>query len=180
VTPSAQYRVDSFEWEGEHGFVLDLKQDNPRRQGDLGEVTAAAWLARAGFGVWIPFGHSPNIDLMAQQGDDFYRVQVKTSTRFLNGRWEVMLCTRGGNRSWSGEVKKLDPSTFDFLFVVVGDWRSWLIPATALEGRSGICLGGPKYAAFEVTGRSTPAEACALESPRHSRGSARAAKGSRL
>ena len=144
---------------------MDLRQANPRRQGDLGELEAARWLGRAGLGLWIPFGHSPDVDLIAQSGNRLFRVQVKTSTVFRKGRWEVMLCTRGGNRSWSGEVKKLERSRFDLLFAVVGDWRMWLIPASALEAKSGVRLGGPKYAPFEVTGRSTVPELCALESP---------------
>ena len=142
-----------------------LRQQNPRRQGDLGELEAARWLGQAGFGLWIPFGHSPDVDLIAQRENRLYRVQVKTSTVCRNGRWDVMLCTRGGNRSWSGEVKKLEHSSFDFLFVVVGDWRMWLIPASALDARSGVRLGGPKYAMFEVTQRSTLPTLCALESP---------------
>jgi hypothetical protein len=32
------------------------------------------------------------------------RVQVKTSTDYRLGRWEVTVCTRGGNQSWSGMV----------------------------------------------------------------------------
>jgi hypothetical protein len=36
------------------------------------------------------------------------------------------------------------------LFVLVGDGRRWFIPADAVEGGSGLRLGGPKYAQFEV------------------------------
>ena len=32
----------------------------------------------------------------------------------------------------------------------VGDGRRWFIPSTAVEGGSGLLLGGPKYAAYEV------------------------------
>ena len=60
------------------------------------------------------------------------------------------VCTRGGNQSWNGLVKLLDAYLFDELFVVVGDGRRWRIPAGRVEGSSGILLGGPKYAEFEV------------------------------
>jgi hypothetical protein len=30
--------------------------------------------------------------------------------------------------------------------------RQWFIPATAIEARTMVLLGGPKYAAFEVDG----------------------------
>jgi hypothetical protein len=38
----------------------------------------------------------------------------------------------------------------DYLFVLVGDGRRWLIPATVVEGTTSIALGGPKYAEYEV------------------------------
>ena len=41
----------------------------------------------------------------------------------------VTVCTRGGNQSWSGLVKRLDPTSCDYLFVLVGDGRRWFIPA---------------------------------------------------
>ncbi len=103
-----------------------------------------------GYGVWIPFGHSPDCDLLAQEEKKLLRVQVKTSTLLRNYRWTVATCTRGGNRSWNRVVKKLEETRFDYLFVVVGDWRCWFIPAAEVHGRSGITLGGPKYSEFEV------------------------------
>lgn len=108
------------------------------------------WLMQAGHGIWLPFGHSPDCDLIADKDGCLLRVQVKTSTLNRNGRWLVAVCTRGGNRSWNGVVKRLDESRYDRLFVVVADWRCWFIPADAVEGRSGISLGGPKYSEFEV------------------------------
>ena len=54
-----------------------------------------------------------------------------------------MVCTRGGNQSWSGLVKRLDTAAFDDLFVLVGEGRQWFIPAVRV-------LGGPKYSEFEV------------------------------
>ena len=129
----------------------------PREQGDIGERAAAAWLlGTAGAGVFVPFGHSPDIDLLADMDSRLLRVQVKTSTVHLkNGRYAVTLATRGGNRSWSGLVKRFSPSRCDFLFVLVADGRQWFIPASAVDGGASIAVGGPKYAAYEVErGRS--------------------------
>ena len=123
---------------------------NPREQGDLGESSAAAWLLEQGHGVAVPFGHSPDWDLIAEIEGVLYRVQVKTCTVHRSERWEVTLCTRGGNRSWNGLVKYFSAARCDFLFVLVGDGRRWFIPAAAVEARSGMCLGGPKYAEYEV------------------------------
>ncbi len=75
---------------------------------------------------------------------------MKTSTVWRKGRFEVTICTRGGNQSWSGVVKHFSPSRCDWLFVHVADGRRWFIPAREVEGGSGMRLGGPKYVAYEV------------------------------
>jgi hypothetical protein len=78
------------------------------------------------------------------------KVQVKTSTLFRRGRWQTMIATRGGNQSWNGTVKRFSSARCDLLFVTVGDGRRWCIPADAVAGSSGVILGGPTYAEYEV------------------------------
>jgi PD-(D/E)XK endonuclease len=123
---------------------------SPRRQGDLGELSAMEWLGSQGYAVYYPIGHSPDTDLIVDDGCTLQRVQVKTTTRWRDRRWEVMLCTHGGNQSWNGVVKHFSSSRCDSLFVAVADGRRWFMPAGAVGGGSGIVLGGPKYAEYEV------------------------------
>lgn len=123
---------------------------DPRGQGDQGERSAIAWLLGLGVPVFLPVGHSPDADLVTDFGEGVLRVQVKTTTVLRNGRWDVTVGTRGGNRSWSGMVKHVDSTRYDCLFVLVGDGRRWFIPASAVEGGCGIRLGGPKYADYEI------------------------------
>jgi hypothetical protein len=122
----------------------------PKRQGDLGEMSAMSWLVKAGAFVFKPLFEHPDYDLVADFEGKLVRVQVKTSTCWRDRRWMVTLATRGGNQSWSGLVKVLDRTRCDSLFVHVGDGRRWYIPAESLLGGSGLSLGGPQYAAFEV------------------------------
>jgi PD-(D/E)XK endonuclease len=130
----------------------------PRWQGDIGELSAISWLAGAGAVVSLPMFHSPDYDLIADFGERPLRIQVKTSISWHRKRFIVALCTRGGNRSWNGVVKRLDATRCDHLFVHVGDGRRWFIPSYALGGGSAIAVGGPKYAAFEVaSGEPLPA-----------------------
>ena len=136
----------------------------PREQGDFGERAALYWLIAQGARVSIPFGHSPHYDLVADFGNRLSRVQVKTSACRQKQRWAVTLCTRGGNQSWGGLVKRLSPTSFDDLFVLVGDGRQWFIPAARVEGGTGVHLGGPKYGEFEVD-RGDPIPGCAVELP---------------
>ncbi len=123
---------------------------NPRLQGDLGELSAIQWLASRRARVWIPLGHSPDADLVAEVDGRLVRVQVKTSTVWRTGRYEVTVATRGGNRSWNGVAKRLNAGRYDYLFVLVANGRRWFIPSRAIDGCFAVKLGGPKYAAFEV------------------------------
>jgi hypothetical protein len=155
---------------------------NPRQQGDIGELSAMYWLASIGAPVALPVGHSPDWDLIAELHGRLIRVQVKTSTLFRDGRWRVSIKTCGGNQSWNGVVKKLDPSRCDYLFVLVGDGRRWFIPSKSLGGGSHIRIGGPKYAQYEVAPGDPIADRTASSSGSRigspvSRGDARVAKG---
>lgn len=128
---------------------------NRRVQGDIGEMSAMEWLGSKGATVWVPFNHSPHVDLMAEWDDALIKVQVKTSTfqaSLLSGdeRWKVSIATNGGNRSWTGLTKKFDPARVDYLFVLVGNGRRWFIPASFVEAAREVSLGGRKYSEFEI------------------------------
>lgn len=127
---------------------------NRRVQGDLGELSAMEWLASKEAVVWVPFTHSPHVDLMAELHSELIRVQVKTSTfrtkRKSGERWHVSIATNGGNRSWTGLTKKFAPQEVDYLFVLVGDGRRWFIPSHLVEATRSLALGGRKYSEFEI------------------------------
>ena len=134
----------------------------PREQGDFGELSAIQWLAWQGASIAVPVGNNRHWDLMAELNGQALRVQVKTARSRRLGRWEVRVSTSGGNQSWNRVVKLLDPSRFDYLFVLVGDGRRWFIPSDRIGGGSGLRLGGPKYAEFEVD-RGEPIPGCPVD-----------------
>jgi hypothetical protein len=162
------------------GVVSEVRRD-PRGQGERGEQLAATWFVDRQIDVFVPLLHTPrDCDFIVDWGEGPKRVQVKTATFFRNGRWEVLVCTRGGNQSWTGVAKLLDASKYDYLFVHVADGRRWLIPSSEVGGAHGIRLGGPKYAQWELE----PGEPLAISRPAlDSRGpwrDSRAVKGARL
>jgi hypothetical protein len=122
----------------------------PRQQGDIGELSAMQWLASQGAQLYVPLGHSPDVDVVAEIDGRLLRIEVKTSAFVRRGRWVVSIATRGGNRSWSGLVKYFDPDRCDFLFVLVANGRRWFIPTSAIEATATLNLGGPKYGEFEI------------------------------
>jgi hypothetical protein len=159
-------------------FVSVGRHHHSRRQGDLGELAAMEYLASTGAAVLVPLFHSPDYDLVADYGDGFVRVQVKTTTFVRKARFELQISTSGGNRSWNGLVKRFEVCRCDFLFVLVSGGRRWFIPSAAVDGGTEILLGGPKYRAFEL--EPTTDYLAALDSKSVPRGSARAVKGSAL
>ena len=143
------------------------------------------WFESKGAGIYFPIGHSPHADFIAEFDERLVRVQVKTCIAFRCSRWQVTICTAGGNQSWSGLVKYFDPSRCDYLFVVVGDGRRWCIPSSAISGGRRVSLGGTKYSEFEVErGRPLPdphaEEPASTIGSSNARGDVRAAKGNRL
>ena len=123
---------------------------NRQEQGDKGELSAMSWYVGEGHDVYVPLGHSPDADFIADDGERLIRVQVKTSGHLDKGRWCVAVCTRGGNQSWNRVVKRFSATRCDELLVVTVNGRRWRIPASAVEATTTMCLGGPKYAEFEV------------------------------
>jgi Holliday junction resolvase-like predicted endonuclease len=88
----------------------------PRQQGDIGELSAMEWLASRGAHIYVPVGHSPDVDLIAEISGVVSRVEVKTSTQRRGDKWVVHIATKGGNQSWNGLVKYFDRSRCEFLF----------------------------------------------------------------
>jgi hypothetical protein len=123
---------------------------DPRGQGDQGEASAVDWLLSIDADVFVPLGNSRDVDLMAIIDRQALRVQVKTTTRRYKRNWAVAVCTRGGNQSWNGMVKYLEPSHYDRLFVLVADGRRWFIPSNEIVARTCIVVGGPKYSEYEI------------------------------
>jgi hypothetical protein len=119
---------------------------NPRRQGDLGELSAIEWLVSRGHPVWLPLGHSPDADLITRVDGRLAAVQVKTATVVRKGRFDVTLATRGGNQSWSGLVKRFSAERCDWL----SSWWATVAAGSSRPRRSAEARGSAWAA------RSTP------------------------
>jgi hypothetical protein len=84
---------------------ITSKRD-PRGQGDQGERSAILWLLEQDCPVFLPIGHSPDIDLITVIDNRVMRVQVKTSTQF---HWKSLggcrvHAWRQSQLEWPGQV----------------------------------------------------------------------------
>lgn len=112
-----------------------------KAQGLLGEAEAIRWFCNAGYQVFLPLGEPSNCDLVVEKDNKLFRVEVKHSQyEKASGNYEVSLRTHGGNKSWSGVIKRIDSQCTELLFVhtPVGNF---LFPATEVDGMSSITVG---------------------------------------
>lgn len=117
-------------------------------QGNIGEARAIYELTKRGFGISRTLFDSEKYDLIADDGQQLFKVQVKT-TRYVNSRglYEACIKTSGGNTKVN-TIRKRSDTDYDFLFIVSEDSRCWFIPAE-LVGRSAIVLGS-KWDEYEL------------------------------
>lgn len=106
---------------------------------DAATMLAACWFSLCGLATAIPV--EPAIyDLLVSMEAGIKRVQVKTTTYYSKGGWQVAV----GRRPYSeGNRKGLvpyDPDLIDWFFIVDGDLAMYLIPSQVIAGRVQILL----------------------------------------
>ncbi len=128
---------------------MTIRRKNPRLQGLIGLGAAIDWFTRRGCHVAIPLNDSQPWDLVVENRDGLFRVQVKTTTcRGPQGHFVVSLETAGGNQSFHTR-KPFDPTSSEILFVLTDDGDIYVMPCTAIRPVRGMTLG-PKYRRFRV------------------------------
>lgn len=130
---------------------MDLIQRNSKKQGDVGLACAIWYLSKMGYTICLPLTDSQDYDLLVDINNSIKKVQVKTSRHKHNGKvFEVDLRVKGGNRSGTGIIKKLNKDSIDYLFVLTSDGDKYFIPSENLGGVSGIKLV-ERYNEFKVS-----------------------------
>lgn len=106
---------------------------------DAATMLAACWFSLCGFATAIPV--EPAVyDLLVSMEDGIKRVQVKTTTYYSKGGWQVAVGRRpysAGNREG---LIPYDPELIDLFFIVDGDLAMYLIPSQVIAGRVQILL----------------------------------------
>ena len=116
---------------------------NRRTVGDTGVAQALKYFVDHDYIVSIPFTESAPYDLVVQTrlGGPLQRVQCKRGTTFSKSNVpQIELRTSGGNQSWGGVVKTIQPDDTDWVWCSHGE-SAWLIPAKDVQGMKILCLG---------------------------------------
>jgi hypothetical protein len=100
----------------------------------------AAQCALRGYAVSWPLEPTA-YDLLVDAGTDgLLRVQVKSSTRRVDGSW-IAWITRGSNASTrEGTRRSYSAEEIDYFGVVDGEQRVYMIPVNVVEGRKALTL----------------------------------------
>lgn len=144
-------RTERFRGFESHTLLHDLKRGNMylSLQGNLGLSKAIDYFTSHGITVCIPLNDTQKYDLVADFNGGLQRVSVKTS-RFEGkyGGYNILLKNCGGS-SGKSKVRHFDNSTCDYVFVLTGDDKIYLIPSSKIEAKSSIVVGN-KYTEYEV------------------------------
>lgn len=119
---------------------MTIRRRRTKDQGELGVADAIAWFAYEGWTVSVPLVDNQGYDLVADDGQQLHRVQVKTATsQAPSGGWIVELRTNGGNQTRL-RSRPFDAAASDLLYVLTDGGR-WLIPTCEVAARTSLTLG---------------------------------------
>jgi len=127
--------------------------DERLRSAAIGE--AVSWFLQRGYVPSLPV-EPTRYDIVVESDEGLKKVQVKTTTRQKNGRFQVgvsrmeyrttVTTTANGRRSRVAYM----PGDVDFFFVVTGAGDRYLIPIDVVGSRAVLSLG-EKYQAFLIS-----------------------------
>ncbi len=108
------------------------KERQTKRRGELSELAFTYKAARMGFGVAKPYGDSERYDFILDSGSKLWRVQIKSTTTLLNGRYHV-----NSHRRACGIVLPYSPAEVDILVAYIIPEDTWyLLPIEDIRGEN--------------------------------------------
>lgn len=97
-------------------------------QGSVGLGVAIGYFCSKGITVSVPLIDNQDYDLVIDEEGTLKKVQVKTTrVKVKSGNYKVQLKSVRPNRT-TNIIKKFDPTTVDYLFILCDDNTKYLIP----------------------------------------------------
>ena len=118
-------------------------------QGNMGLSKAIDYFTSHQISIALPMNDTQKYDLIADFNGGLQRISVKTSrNKSEYGTYSVGLRNTGGS---SGNIKTrpFDNTTCDYLFILTGDDKIYLIPSKIIDAKNAITVG-KKYTEYEV------------------------------
>lgn len=118
-------------------------------QGNIGLGKAIEYFTSHSIPVCLPLNDTQKYDLVVDMEGKLSRVSVKT-TRYKDAEssYRVELKNSGGS-SGKCKIRKFDNKSCDYVFVLTGDNKLYLIPSDVISSKNTISIEN-KYAEYEV------------------------------
>jgi len=118
-------------------------------QGNMGLSKAIDYFTSHQIPIALPMNDTQKYDLIADFNGDLQRISVKTSrNRTEYGTYSVNLRNTGGS-SGNFKTRPFDNSTCDYIFILTGEDKLYLIPSNIIDATNSISVG-KKYTEYEV------------------------------
>ena len=117
---------------------------NSKIKGTVGVGHAIGYFTQKGIVVSIPINDSQPYDLVIDLNGSLKKVQVKTTTNE-----SLALRTTGGNQSFH-TAKPFDHKSCDYVFGMMDNGDSWLIPTDKFTNKTSIKLTDIKFKEFKL------------------------------
>ena len=118
-------------------------------QGNMGLSKAIDYFTSHQIPIAIPMNDTQKYDLIADFDGKLQRISVKTSRQLTeNGTYNVNLRNTGGS-SGNFKTRPFDKNTCDYIFILTGADKIYLIPTNIIEATNSITVG-KKYNEYEV------------------------------
>lgn len=118
-------------------------------QGNIGLGKAIEYFTGHSIPVCLPLNDTQKYDLVVDMDGKLSRVSVKT-TRYkdADSSYRVELKNSGGS-SGKSKIRKFDNKSCDYVFVLTGNNKLYLIPSCEIVAKNAISIGN-KYTEYEV------------------------------
>ena len=118
-------------------------------QGNIGLGKAIEYFTSLQYPVSIPLNDTQKYDLIVDMNGELKKISVKTSrNKTQYGTYTVNLRNCGG-ASGKGKVRPFDNTSCDYIFILTGNDKLYLIPTNIINSTNAINVG-KKYTEYEV------------------------------
>ena len=119
-------------------------------QGNMGLSKAIDYFTSHQIPISIPMNDTQKYDLVIDLNNELKKVQVKTSRyQAKSGGYEVQLKNSGGAVK-NYKIRLFDNNSCDYLFILTGADKLYLIPSNIVTAKNSIVVGGNRYNEYEV------------------------------
>lgn len=118
-------------------------------QGNVGLGKAIEYFTSKMIPVSIPLNDTQKYDLVADFNGGLKKISVKTSNNLTENKTYCVNLRNCGGSSGKCKNRPFENNSCDYLFVLTGDDKTYLIPSKEILGTNSINVG-KKYTEYEV------------------------------